>query len=46
MQGWYFPPPKLVVIEKTSKGLERRVITEVLYINLRGIYGVDQQQAI
>jgi protein-L-isoaspartate(D-aspartate) O-methyltransferase len=37
---------KLVVLEKTSKGLERRVITEVLYINLRGIYGVDQEQAI
>jgi protein-L-isoaspartate(D-aspartate) O-methyltransferase len=34
---------KLVIIEKTSEGLERRVITEVLYINLRGIYGVDRE---
>jgi len=32
----------LVVIEKTSEGFERQFITEVLYLSLRGIYGVDQ----
>lgn len=35
----------LVVLEKTSGGLEKQVICEVLYINLRGIYGVDQKKA-
>jgi protein-L-isoaspartate(D-aspartate) O-methyltransferase len=32
----------LVVIEKTSEGLVRQFITEVLYLSLRGIYGVEQ----
>lgn len=31
----------LVVVEKTSSGLERQVICEVLYVNLRGVYGVE-----
>lgn len=35
----------LVVLEKTSRGLEKQTICEVLYINLRGIYGVDQKKA-
>jgi protein-L-isoaspartate(D-aspartate) O-methyltransferase len=29
----------LVLVEKTAEGLERRVICEVLYVSLRGVYG-------
>jgi protein-L-isoaspartate(D-aspartate) O-methyltransferase len=29
----------LVLLEKTAEGLERRVICEVLYVSLRGVYG-------
>jgi protein-L-isoaspartate(D-aspartate) O-methyltransferase len=29
----------LVLLEKTAKNLQRRVIAEVLYVSLRGIYG-------
>jgi protein-L-isoaspartate(D-aspartate) O-methyltransferase len=29
----------LVLLEKTADGLERRIICEVLYVSLRGIYG-------
>lgn len=36
----------LVVLEKTSNGLERQVICEVLYVNLRGVYGVEQERVI
>ncbi|MCK5479731.1 MAG: protein-L-isoaspartate O-methyltransferase, partial [Gammaproteobacteria bacterium] len=36
----------LVVLEKTSSGLERQVICEVLYVNLRGVYGVEQERVI
>jgi protein-L-isoaspartate(D-aspartate) O-methyltransferase len=34
----------LVLLEKTAAGMERSVICEVLYVHLRGIYGVDQQR--
>jgi protein-L-isoaspartate(D-aspartate) O-methyltransferase len=30
---------ELVLLEKRSRGIERRVICEVLYVSLRGIYG-------
>jgi protein-L-isoaspartate(D-aspartate) O-methyltransferase len=32
----------LVLLEKTTTGLKRRVICEVLYVHLRGAYGVDK----
>lgn len=36
----------LVLLENTSEGLQRRVICEVLYVNLQGVYGVDPLGAI
>jgi protein-L-isoaspartate(D-aspartate) O-methyltransferase len=30
---------KLVLLEKSARGIQRRVICEVLYVSLRGIYG-------
>jgi protein-L-isoaspartate(D-aspartate) O-methyltransferase len=33
----------LIVFTKTGTGLERQMVCEVLYVNLRGIYGVDQE---
>ncbi|KPJ90156.1 MAG: hypothetical protein AMJ53_14740 [Gammaproteobacteria bacterium SG8_11] len=33
----------LVLLEKTATGIERSVICEVLYVKLRGIYGVEQK---
>jgi len=32
----------LVLLEKSEKGLSRKVICEVLYVSLRGIYGVSE----
>lgn len=32
----------LVLVEKTKKGIKRRVICEVLYVPLRGKYGVEK----
>ena len=34
----------LVLLKKTATTLERQVICEVLYVNLRGAYGVDKIQ--
>ena len=36
----------LVLLEKTAVEIERRAICEVLYVNLRGIFGVDQKPTI
>ena len=35
----------LVLLEKKETGIERRVICEVLYVNLQGAYGVDQSES-
>ena len=35
----------LVLLEKKETGIERRVICEVLYVNLQGAYGIDQSES-
>jgi len=34
----------LVLLEKEDKGIKRKVLCEVLYVSLRGMYGADREQ--
>lgn len=33
----------LVLLEKSDKGIKRKIICEVLYVSLRGVYGADEE---
>jgi len=33
----------LVLLEKSKKGVKRKIVCEVLYVSLRGIYGADEE---
>jgi len=37
-----FESQNLVLLEKSEKGISRKVICEVLYVSLSGIYGVSK----